>query len=117
MNKTITDTSKELGLKRDDVLEFLRLRGYIMRDNHRRPSRKGEFIGTALGLEKGYVENYTYTNEKTSCVHVVLTEKGFEKVEKAFLIDKPAQAEKERINKLCKEAERNMKPSLLGKAE
>lgn len=117
MSKTITDTSKELGLKRDDVLEFLKLRGYITRDKHTRPSRKGDFIGTALGLEKGYVENYTYTNEKTSCVHVLLTEKGFEKVKKAFFIEKPTQEEKERIEKICKEYEKNIKPRELGKAE
>ena len=117
MNKTVTDTSKELGLKRDDVLEFLRLRGYIMRDKQRYSKHKGDFIGTALGLEKGYVENYTYTNEKASCSHVLLTEKGFEKVKKAFLVEKPSQEEKNRINKLCIEAERNMKPSLLGRAE
>lgn len=117
MNKTITDVSKELGLKRDDVLEFLRLRGYIMRNNHRRLSRKGDFIGTALGLEKGYVENYTYTNEKTSCIHVLLTEKGFQKIQKAFFIDKPTEVEKARINELCRIAEKNMHPTLLGKAE
>ena len=117
MNKTITEASKELGLKRDDVLEFLRLRGYIMRNNHRRPSRKGDFIGTVLGLEKGYVENYTYTKEKTSCIHVLLTEKGFQKVEKAFLVDKPAQAEKERIEIICKEYEKNIKSRSIGLAE
>ena len=117
MNKTITDTSKELGLKRDDVVEFLRLRGYIMRDNHRRPSRKGEFIGTVLGLDKGYVVNYQYSNEKITCTHVLLTEKGFQKVQKAFFVDKPAQAEKARIDAICKEYERKMKPFSCGKAE
>ena len=114
---TATNVAKCLGLKRDDVLEFLRLRGYIMRDSHRRPSRKGDFIGTALGIEKGYVKNYIYSDDNTSSVHFYLTKKGMDKVEKAFLIDKPTQAEKERIDSICREYEKNMKPSVLGKAE
>ena len=114
---TATDVAKCLGLKRDEVLEFLRLRGYIMRDQPKR-KRKGDYYGTALGIEKGYVENYLYTTDgKDSYIHFYLTKKGMEKVKNAFFIEKPTQEEKERINKLCMEAERNMKPSLLGKAE
>ena len=114
---TATNVAKCLGLKREEVLEFLRLRGYIMRDSHRRPSRKGDFIGTALGIEKGYVKNYIFSNENSSYVHFYLTKKGIDKIEKAFHIDKPIQDEKNRIENICKEFEKNMKPSLLGKAE
>ena len=114
---TASTVAKCLGLKREEVLEFLRLRGYIMRDSHRRSSRKGDFIGTALGIEKGYVKNYIFSQGKASYVHFCLTLKGKEKVEKAFLYEKPTEAEKERIESICKEYEKNMKPSLLGKAE
>ena len=113
---TATNVAKCLGLKRDEVLEFLKLRGYIMRDQPKR-KRKGDYYGTILGIEKGYVKNYLYTSGKDSYIHFYLTKKGMEKIEKAFFIEKPNQEEKERINKLCLEAERNMKPSLLGKAE
>ena len=113
---TATTVAKCLGLKRDEVLDFLKLRGYIMRDRPKR-KRKGDYYGTVLGIEKGYVKNYLYTNREDSYIHFYLTKKGMEKVEKAFFVDKPNQEEKERINQLCMEAERNMKPSLLGKAE
>ena len=113
---TATTVAKCLGLKRDEVLDFLKLRGYIMRDQPKR-KRKGDYYGTILGIEKGYVKNYLYTSGTDSHIHFYLTKKGMEKVEKAFFIDKPTQEEKERINQLCIEAERNMKPSLLGKAE
>ena len=114
---TASTVAKCLGLKREEVLEFLRLRGYIMRDSHRRTTRKGDFIGTALGIEKGYVENYIYSTDQKSYIHFYLTLKGKEKVERAFLIEKPNQAEKDRIESICREYEKNMKPSLLGKAE
>ena len=114
---SVTNVAKCLGLKRDDVFEFLKLRGYIMRVQSQNPDKKGKYQGTALGVERGYIKNYVFTNDKISNIQFHLTPKGMQKVEKAFLIDKPAQAEKERINKLCKEAERTMKPFSCGKAE
>lgn len=114
---TATSVAKSLGLKREDVLEFLKLRGYIMREHCKNPKRKGDYIGTVLGIERGYVQNYTYTNDKTSCVHFYLTEKGKQKVEKAFFIDKPVRAEKDRIDAICREYEKNMRASTIGKAE
>jgi len=114
---TATNVAKCLGLKRDDVLEFLKLRGYIVRDHQRSKTRKGDYIGTVLGIEKGYVKNYIFSNDKASYVHFYLTKKGLDKVEKAFLVDKPTQKERERIDAICREYEKNMKPSLLGKAE
>lgn len=113
---TATIVAKCLGLKRDEVLEFLKLRGYIMRDQPKRKS-KGDYYATALGIEKGYVKNYLFTSGKDAYLHFYLTRKGMEKVEKAFVIDKPTQAEKDRIDAICREYEKNMKPSLLGKAE
>ena len=115
MSKTITDTSKELGLKRDDVLEFLKLRGYITRNKHTRPSRKGDFIGTALGIERGYVVNYLYTNDKISQVQFHITPKGMQKIEKAFNLGRLSPVQEERVNAMCKEAEKNMKSSSIGK--
>ena len=112
-----TNVAKCLGIKRDDIFDFLIQRGYIMRDKSKNPKRKGDYIGTALGIERGYVKNYIFTNSKTSCIHFHLTPKGMQKVEKAFLVDKPAQAEKERIDRACREAERRMKPFSCGKAE
>ena len=119
MNKelTATNVAKCLGLKRDDVLEFLRLRGYIMRDHRRSRTRKGDYIGTPLGLTKGYVVNYLYDNGKSAYVHFYLTPKGKDKIEKAFLFEKPAEAERERIEKICKEYEKNMRASWIGRAE
>lgn len=114
---SVTNVAKCLGLKRDDIFEFLKLRGYIMRVQSQNPDKKGKYQGTALGIERGYIKNYVFTNDKISNIQFHLTPKGMQKVEKAFLVDKPAKAEKERIDNLCKEAERNMKPSLLGKAE
>ena len=82
-----TNVAKCLGIKRDDVFDFLIQRGYIMRDKSKNPKRKGDYIGTALGIQHGYVKNYIFTNSKTSCIHFHLTPKGMQKVEKAFLVD------------------------------
>lgn len=112
-----TNVAKCLGIKRDDVLEFLKMRGYIMREHTQNPNKKGKYQGTALGIERGYVKNYVFTNEKTSRIQFHLTVKGMQKVEKAFLIDKPTQVEKERIESVCKEYEKNMRSSAIGKAE
>ncbi len=112
-----TNVAKCLGIKRDEVLEFLKLRGYIMREQSQNPDKKGKYQGTALGIERGYVKNYVYTKDDFSCIQFHLTPKGMQKVEKAFLIEKPAKAEKERIEIICKEYERNHKPTILGKSE
>ena len=112
-----TNVAKCLGIKRDDVLEFLRLRGYIMREQSQNPDKKGKYQGTALGIERGYIKNYVYSKDNFSSIQFHLTPKGMQKVEKAFFIDKPTQEEKERIEKICKEYEKNIKPRELGKAE
>lgn len=114
---SVTNVAKCLGLKRDDIFEFLKLRGYIMREHTQNPNKKGKYQGTALGIERGYIKNYVFTNDKTSNIQFHLTPKGMQKVEKAFLIDKPAQAEKERIETICKEYEKNIKSSSIGLAE
>jgi phage antirepressor YoqD-like protein len=114
---SVTNVAKCLGIKRDDIFEFLKLRGYIMREHTQNPNRKGKYQGTALGIERGYIKNYVFTNDKTSNIQFHLTPKGMQKVEKAFLIDKPAQAEKERIDAICKEYEKNIKSRSIGLAE
>lgn len=114
---SVTNVAKCLGLKRDDIFEFLKLRGYIMREHSENPNKKGKYQGTVLGIERGYIKNYIFSNDKISNIQFHLTPKGMQKVEKAFFVDKPAQIEKERVEKLCKEAEKKMKPSSIGKAE
>ena len=114
---TASNVAKCLGVKREDILEFLKLRGYITRDKRRSPTRKGDYIGTPLGIEKGYVSNYIFSNEKAQYVHFHLTQKGFEKVEKAFQIGYVSAAERKRIDEVCAEYEKNMRSTSLGKAE
>lgn len=114
---TASNVAKCLGIKREDILEFLKLRGYITRDRRRSPTRKGDYIGTPLGIERGYVSNYIFSNAKASYVHFHLTQKGFEKIEKAFKTDPISPEERIRIDAVCKEYEKNMRSSSLGKAE
>ena len=114
---TASNVAKCLGIKREDILEFLKLRGYITRDRRRSPTRKGDYIGTPLGLEHGYVSNYIFSNEKAQYVHFHLTQKGFEKVKKAFETGYISQTERLRIDAVCKEYEKNMRATSLGKAE
>lgn len=114
---TASNTAKCLGVKREDVLEFLKLRGYITRDRRRSPTRKGDYIGTPLGIKKGYVSNYLFSNSKASYVHFRLTKAGFQKVKNAFEIGYISPEERIRIDAVCKEYEKNMRSSSLGKAE
>lgn len=112
-----TNVAKLLKISRDDVLEFLSLRHYIMRERHENPNKKGRYQATALGIERGYVVNYLYTNDKISQVQFHITPKGMQKIEKAFNFGKLSPEQEERVNALCKEAEKNMKSSSMGKAE
>lgn len=114
---TATNVAKCLGIKREDVLEFLKLRGYIMRDKRRSRTRKGDYIGTPLGIERGYISNYIFSNEKAQYVHFQLTQKGFDKVKMAFQSGYISPEERLRIDAVCKEYEKNMRATSLGKAE
>lgn len=112
-----TNVAKLLKISRDDVLEFLSLRHYIMRERHENPNKKGRYQATALGIERGYVVNYLYTNDKISQVQFHITPKGMQKIEKAFNLGRLSPEQEERVNAMCKEAEKNMKSSSIGKAE
>ncbi|MCR5436185.1 MAG: hypothetical protein K6E97_03865 [Treponema sp.] len=102
MDHVIETVALGLEISVDDIISFLKRRNYIM-------SCDNQLLATALGIEKGYVIN---TNKGLR-----LTDKCVEKIRKAFLIDKPSQAERERIDRACREAERRMKPFSCGKAE
>lgn len=81
------------GLDCTDIINFFRIRGYMRKAS-------GNYEITALGLEKGL---------KKEGLSLFITNELAERLSNAF--------ERERINKICKEAERRMKPSSIGKAE
>lgn len=112
-----TNVAKLLKIKRDDILQFLEIKKYIMRERHDNPDKKGKYQATALGIDLGYVKNYLYTKDNFSCVQFHITPKGMQKIEKAFCNNGFTPEQQKRINALCIEAEKNMKPSVLGKAE
>ena len=111
------NVAKMIGAKRDEVIQFLNVKGYIMREQTKNPKKLGKWIGTAMGIDHGYIKNYLFTNEKTSQIQFHLTPKGMQKVEKAFKEIEIKKAEQKRIDRLCAEAERTMKPFSCGKAE
>lgn len=85
--------SDESGLDCTDIINFFRIRGYMKKDS-------GNYEITALGLEKGL---------KKDGLSLLIADELAERLKNAF--------ESERIEQACKEAEKNMKPSSLGKAE
>ena len=112
-----TNVAKLLKIKRDDILQFLEIKKYIMRERHDNPDKKGKYQATALGIDLGYVKNYLYTKDNFSCVQFHITPKCMQKIEKAFCNNGFTPEQQKKINALCVAAEKNMKPSLLGKAE
>lgn len=79
-----TNVAKCLGIKRDELLNWLEVKHYIMRSRSDNPNKKGKYQGTAQGIEYGYIKNYVYTNDNISCIQFHLTPKGMQKVQKAF---------------------------------
>lgn len=112
-----TNVAKLLKIKRDDILQFLEIKKYIMRERHDNPDKKGKYQATALGIYSGYVKNYLYTKDNFSCIQFHITPLGMQKIEKAFCSNGFTPEQQKRINALCIEAEKNMKPSSLGRAE
>ena len=112
-----TNVAKLLKIKRDDILQFLEIKKYIMRERHDNPDKKGKYQATALGIDLGYVKNYLYTKDNFSCVQFHITPKGMQKIEKAFCNNGFTPEQQKKINALCAAAEKNMKPSLIGRAE
>lgn len=115
---TASNVAKLLHISRDnDLIPFLLLKKYIMRERHDNPKHAGNLVGTALGIERGYIKNYLYTNNKISRVQFKITPEGMQKIEKAFCHNELTPSEQRRVNALCQEAERKMKPTSIGRAE
>ena len=115
---TASNVAKMLNISRDnELIPFLLLKKYIMRERHENPNRAGNLIGTALGIEKGYVKNYLYTNDKISRVQFKITPEGMQKIEKAFCHNELTPEQQKRVNVICMEAEKTMRPTGLGLAE
>lgn len=112
-----TNVAKLLQIKRDDILQFLEIKKYIMRERHDNPDKKGKYQATALGIDSGYVKNYLYTKDNFSCIQFHITPKGMQKIEKAFCHNELTPEQQKKVNAICAEYEKNMRPSLLGKAE
>ena len=112
---TVTDIARLLNLSRDnDIIPFLEIKKYIVRQKPDR-DRKGNIIATILGVQSGCVINQY--NRKHKRIQFYITEKGMEKIEKAFCHNELTPEQQRRVNALCAAAEKNMRPSLLGKAE
>lgn len=112
-----TNVAKLLKISRDELLDFLKIKHYIMRERSDNPNKKGRWQATALGIERGYVVNYLYTNDKISHVQFHITPKGMQKIEQVFCHNELTPEEQKRLEKICKEAEKNMRPSVIGLAE
>lgn len=112
---TVTDIARLLNLSRDnDIIPFLEIKKYIVRQTPDR-DRKGNLIATILGIQSGCVINQY--NKKHKRIQFYITEKGMQRIEKAFCNNGFTPEQQKKVNALCLAAEKNMKPSVLGKAE
>lgn len=110
----LKEVSRFLKIEINDILEFLKIRGYAKK--HEELADK--WFATAMGVELGYVKNELWpTDDAEYPIRFFITQKGFYKIEKAFNFGKLSPEQEERVNALCKEAEKNMKSSSMGKAE
>lgn len=110
----VKEVSRYLRIEINDILEFLKIRGYAKK--HEELADK--WFATAMGVELGYVKNELWPNGDSEYpIRFYITQKGFYKIEKAFKYESVSEEERKRIDELCKEAEKNVKTSLLGKAE
>lgn len=112
-----TNVAKLLHIKRDDILQFLEIKKYIMRERHDNPNKKGKYQATALGIDSGYVKNYLYTKDNFSCIQFHITPKGMQKIEKAFCHNELTPEQQREVNAICAKYEKNRKPTSLGLAE
>ena len=99
----LQDVSPSLGIDRDDILAFLKLRHYIYEPH------EGEFHVTVLGLETGVIErrdNWDY-----------LSKKGIKRLVDAFYSVEVTDEEKKRIEAICAEAEKKARYNGVGRAE
>ena len=112
---TVTDIARLLNLSRDnDIIPFLEIKKYIVRQTPDR-DRKGNLIATILGVQSGWLVNQY--NRKHKRIQFYITEKGMERIEKAFCHNELTPEQQRRVNALCMAAERSMRPNGLGLAE
>lgn len=112
---TVTDIARLLNLSRDnDIIPFLEIKKYIVRQKPDR-DRKGNLIATIVGVQSGWLVNQY--NRKHKRIQFYITEKGMEKIEKAFCHEELTPEQQRRVNAICAEYERTMKPNGLGLAE
>ena len=112
---TATDVARLLNLSRDnEIIPFLEIKKYIVRQNDHR-DRKGNLIATILGVKSGCVVNQLYGKYKR--VQFFITEKGMERIEKAFCHSELTPEQQRKVNAVCAEYEKNMRPNCLGLAE
>lgn len=112
---TATDVARILNISRNnDIIPFLEMRKYIVRQNDHR-NRKGNLIATILGVQSGCVVNQLYGKYKR--VQFFITEKGMERIEKAFCHSELTPEQQKRVNAICAEYEKKMRPNGLGLAE
>ena len=118
---TATDAARLLNLSRDnEIIPFLELKKYLVRQNDHR-DRKGNLIATALGVQSGCVVNRLYksvsNNGSIKRIQFFITEKGLEKIEKAFCHEELTPEQQRRVNAICMEMEKKMRPTSMGPAE
>ena len=112
---TVTDVARLLNLSRNnDIIPFLEVKKYIVRQTPDR-DRKGNLIATALGVQSGCLINQY--NKKHKCIQFYVTEKGLDKIEKAFCHNELTPEQQRYVNAVCAEYEKKMRPSALGRAE
>ena len=112
---TVTDIARLLNLSRDnDIIPFLEIKKYIVRQKPDR-DRKGNLIATIVGVQSGWLVNQY--NRKHKRIQFYITEKGMEKIEKAFCHEELTPEQQRRVNAICAEYEKTMKPNGLGLAE
>lgn len=86
---TLKETTEELKISEDDVLNFLKIRNYIMKDGDR-------YYATILGEEVHFVVN---TNPSDV---IGITEEGLERMRKAFCCNY-SQAERAKVLRIVDE--------------
>ena len=112
---TVTDIARLLNLSRDnEIIPFLEIKKYIVRQTPDR-DRKGNLIATILGIQSGCVINQY--NRKHKRIQFYITEKGMQKIEKAFCHNELTPEQQKKVNAICAEYEKTMKPNGLGLAE
>lgn len=98
----LEEVSVQFAVNKEDLLRFLELKQYIQKEPL-------GYRATAMGVDLGYVKNVGK--------NMFLTRAGMKRLETAFAKPKFTPEEEKRINAICQEAEKNMHPNWIGKAE